>query len=122
VVRFDPGKKNRYGIWTTKDSKNVYCSEIQRATGTLTLANEFICAPRMQEDHVAELWKQMGEFHEEVTASASGTSYTVHQTGKGPGSRDDIFMALGIALAYAYRSLQELPFTQMLEARGLAAA
>jgi len=120
VVKFDPNKKNRYGIWTNGDSKNVYCSEIQRAAGTLLIADEFVAHPREREGNIEELWKQLKEFRLEV--KTTGDKISVERTGKGPGMKDDIFMALGIALCYAYRSLDEWAFRQRMEERGLAAA
>lgn len=116
AVRFDPMGKNRFGIWTTAESKELYCREMQRSIEQLHLYRHFARVAQDAERTLPELYSQLGEFRIEIRVPNEEQPGTLFYkrvfTGKGPGKKDDMFMALGIALKYAFDSQSDHRFQQ----------
>lgn len=117
VVRHD--KQGRYGIWTTRDRKMAYCDEIRRAVPHMRLATVLVTAkPR---ENIDELCAQLGQFRIEHSFKAKeGESLFCQRvlTGKSTGQKDDLWMALGIAIYYMHRSRDDTAFVDMCEHSG----
>lgn len=123
VVRFDPDCKDRVGVWTTKDRKEAYVINIRTHIHQMRRAAPFLSLD------AAGCWKllcdQLRVFRKEVDAPASGSTtaltYKVGYTGKSPGRKDDLVMALGIVLYHMIRTVNvDEEFIQMCAMRGLA--
>lgn len=122
VVRFDPKGKDRPGVWTSKDAKHAYCLEIG-AHIEHTYFTQQTCssnAPAV----LAEFYKQLGFFHEELLEPAGGAETALFRksvlTGKGQGKKDDLFMAFGICIYHLLRSQSNVEFRNRCDAMGLA--
>jgi hypothetical protein len=122
VVSEDKSPAHRLGIWTSKDSKEAYAIEIQRAVLHMSFAEQFIS--RNAGECQAELMKQLSVFRREVIAPVNDSGvalcYQVALTGKSSGRKDDLVMALGIAIFYMYRSQNDAAFTDFCIRTGRA--
>lgn len=123
VVTFDSQKGvDRFGIWTTKDSKENYRMELRRAMVNMVVADHFISLAKLV--NLAEMYTQIGHFRTEIIAPANETGaelfYKVAITGKSSGRKDDCVMALCIALFYMYRSVDDEVFLQRCQQKGLS--
>ena len=96
--------------------------ELRRAMVHMEVADQFISTAR--DVNLAEMYTQIGHFRTEIIAPAqeSGAElfYKVAITGKSSGRKDDLTMALCIALFYMYRSVDDEVFLQRCQQRGLS--
>lgn len=116
VQRYDPkGKNNRFGIWTTQDTKDAYVDQIRRFYGGMRFveSNAWITNDSDEMINIQKFYEQCKNFHREIEEPAKqGTQdfYKSFWTGKGQGKRDDLIMALGIALYYMDKKQTEPEF------------
>jgi len=110
VERHDPhGKLHRYGVWTSKDTKNEYVKCIQLGIEQLRFAepDSYRTSDAKGPDALKqELGKQLKFFHREIEepkATSQALFYKSFWTGKSAGKKDDLVMVLGIALYNANR-------------------
>lgn len=98
----------RYGVWTTHDKKEAYAEELKRAIPTLSFARILIGEEQALAETCHELFVQLAKFRREVVESAT-PEHQLHAkivlTGKSAGSKDDLVLALCIALYHMYRSI-----------------
>lgn len=121
VMRESKAGSQRYGISTTKDTKEGYAMELQRNISTMKVAERPI-GTKFYESF-GELLLQLSSFRREVVVPVdeNGTqlNYKVALTGKSPGRKDDLVMALGIALYFGIRSMNDVLFMQRCDSVGL---
>jgi hypothetical protein len=112
------------GIWTTKSTKEAYTTEIQRNVPHMSFADQFISENAI--DNQCELLKQLKAFRREIVAPATDSNtqlfYQIALTGKSAGRKDDLVMALGIALFYMFRSQNDIPFLDHCQREAIASA
>lgn len=98
-ARYDPGKSDRYGVWTSPHSKKAYAVGMQRFIPTLTFARELLSGAGEAEKLRTKLVEQFKNFREEIDPVQRGTSLfaTVRYTGKSAGKCDDMVLSTQIA-------------------------
>jgi hypothetical protein len=125
AVRYFSKEGERIGILTTDERKIQYANELRRSMSNMRIASESDWIGKVGEraSILKELRKQMGNFREEIitTGEASGRQRSHHNvSGKGAGKKDDIVMALCIALLYMVEAQRDLPFVNRMQRLGKA--
>lgn len=114
IVSEDKSSSRRFGIWTSKDSKQGYATELTRAINFMCIATHTI--GKSVAADIKELCAQFAMFRREVVVppkdNGKSLHYTVTLTGKSAGRKDDLVMACGIALFYMFRSMNDQIFIQ----------
>lgn len=106
MVSRDPTKKNRPGVWTGEVEKVLYSNTLERVlanrglTRAHTLVSPATADPNRADAHWEFLLKQMNTFrrivHQPLDEALS--KFRVAYTGKGGGAKDDLVLALQMAL------------------------
>ncbi len=112
AVSLDPKNKNRYGVWTGETEKERYADSMERAlaNGQLCYSSEMTGNAVTLPQNKMALEQQLGWFRREVLEPknpAFGKNKVVF-TGKSAGKKDDMVLALQIALYH----LEKLKMTQ----------
>lgn len=110
----------RIGIITTQATKEGYACEIRRSIDGMVVAEQFVSENK--DANVQALVDQLRNFRREIIVPTNNSAvlhYKVALTGKSPGKKDDLVMALGIALYYMMQSLCSNSFIDFCRARGL---
>lgn len=123
IVSRDPGKKNRAGIWTGETEKVLYASTLERvlANNALARAEAFVAPssadPQRAERHWDELLKQLATFRRIVhqPTDEAFQKFRVTLTGKGGGAKDDLVLALQMALYWGDDVRRDPVFLTMAE-------
>lgn len=123
ILSRDPGKKGRAGVWTGETEKVLYGSTLERvlANGALSRAKTFVAPSsadsQRPERHWDELLKQMATFRRIVHEPTDETSqkFRVTLTGKGGGAKDDLVLALQMALYWGDDVRRDPVFLTMTE-------
>ena len=102
-------KDGRAGANTSNEKKIVFAQQLQQSVPTMTFAEEFVTVnvssnPRVVIDRIVD---QIGKFRREIVATKADSDGTalcskMVVTGKGHGMKDDLVMALCIAVYYAH--------------------
>lgn len=123
VLSRDPGKKGRAGIWTGETEKTLYATNLERimANNALARAGTFVSPPsadpQRSERHWDELLKQLATFRRIVhqPTDEAFQKFRVTLTGKGGGAKDDLVLALQMALFWGDDVRRDPMFLTMAE-------
>lgn len=119
-ARKDP--MGRVGVWTTHAMKIAFAQELQKTVPTMTIATDFLTQSG-DDDILAEMLTQFRQFRREVLAPKGDGMATLFNkiviTGKSPGKKDDLVMAVCIAIYNAFADRFCPMFQQKMRARNL---
>lgn len=104
----DNSKLRRVGVYTGPTEKELYVTELQHRlqTGTLRRAEQLVGGN--PENDWSELLTQLGSFRRTIRPphEPAFSKYAVSFSGKGTGAKDDLAMALQIALHWSKDDLR----------------
>lgn len=98
----------QFGFRTDEALKEVVANEMQRSISHLCYAPQFQTISRYADDAKAALLDQLAEFRCELIPARGNKPARRSYNGKGGGKHDDLFLALGFAITFAYK-LQHNP-------------
>ena len=116
-------KKGRVGTWTTHEKKIAFALELAKTVPTMTFAQDFITEQESEQSIINDLIEQIRNFRKEIIAPrGDGVAQLFNKvivTGKGPGHKDDLVMALCIAIFHAFLDRYDYRFQARMRERSL---
>jgi hypothetical protein len=120
-ARFD--SIGRVGTWTDNNKKIAFAQELQRAVPTMTFASDFITCDQDSNKLRLQMIEQIRTFRKDIVApKGDGTTQLFNKiviTGKSPGKKDDLVMALCIAMYHGFLARFDDKFQKRMRERGL---
>ncbi len=120
IIKFDPHKYNRDGVWITNVVKNAYVILLQElvSSASLRIAKQR-CSENLEGD-VDILKKQMRGFKLEIEEPKNPSFQKPKHaySGKAVGNKDDLVCALGIAIQNIHRLRHDYMHRQLCQNQG----